>query len=484
MLAARIVTDEAVMASLLIQGRALSAEAHSELTFHQLDFARLWFAYFNAADGGEGGDFGDKRGRNFMGQKSFQEKALYAIATDGDRLVGIAPLVVTRVERKGKPSMKVLGFCADSVQVFYQDLLISPEHREAAVTAMLDALCAYVEAEGLLLFLGYLPKTSANLPYLARGVEKRLAEGWTGGIAVTQSRGGVYPWNIHPLCKVLGQLREKIGEKDAADPDLAVLGGLMERLEQQTSALLLFGATRNAFDKEARALAEKYGNREDTREIAAEIVPSISAVLIKYPYLDLPATREEYQESLSSSKRYWFRRYLKKYEEAGGSFEVIEPGSLTDADVDDYLRLHTERWGKDSIAVNAVTLGFHRELVMTLSKAGSFRLFFARQGDRRLAAHACFDIAGRREYFFGGRTLDSEELRAGKLLVMHTLLDAIDRGYKTYDFGYGGDEYKADFTKAHKHSRNVFLCKDASLFDPEGLFAKYEQMNFDPAALT
>jgi hypothetical protein len=476
MLNAALISDPAEMEALLGKGRALAAESRSDLTFHQLDFARLWWKFFNGLDGSE---FGDKRGRNFLGTRSYQEQSLYLAITEGGDLLGIAPLVVTRVERKGgKPPLKVLGFCADSVQVFYQDLLAHPARREKVIDAMLGALSDYVAANRLLLFLGYIPDNSANLPFLAKGVAARLAQGWKGGVAVSRTRAGAYPWNIPPLCKALAALREKVGESDAG---FASMGSLIERLNAQTSALLLFPATRTGFEKEVAALSETYAAREETREEAARLRAALSSSIIKYPYLPLPKTREEYQESLSSSKRYYFRRYLKKFNEMGGSFECIEPDNLTAADVDEYLRLHEERWGKDSIAVSAATLAFHKELSLTLAQRGVFRLYFSCWNGKRISAHVCLDVANRREYFFSGRSSDPkvEELRAGKLLVMHTILDAIDRGFTVYDFGYGGDEYKADFTRIHRTARSLFLARDEDLFDIDGLFTKYEQMSFD-----
>jgi hypothetical protein len=480
MLKAAIVTDPEGMDILVAKGRALAAESRSNLTFHQLDFPRLWWKHFNGLDGSE---FGDKRGRNFLGTRSYQEQALHVAVTEGDALLGIAPLVVTRVERKGgKPPIKVLCFCADSVQVFYQDVLAHPQRREAVITAMMAALADHVAANRLLLVLGYIPDNSPNLPLLAKEIEARLAQGWKGGVAVSRTRAGAYPWNIPPLCKALAALRAKVGEADAG---FAPMGALIERLQSQTSALMLFPATRVAFEKEVSALFETYGARVETQEEAARLKSALASSVIKYPYLPLPKTREEYQESLSSSKRYYFRRYLKKFQEMGGSFECIEPEKLTAADVDEYLRLHEERWGKDSIAVNAATLAFHKELSLTLAQRGVFRLYFSCWNGKRISAHVCLDVADRREYFFSGRSSDPkvEELRAGKLLVMHTILEAIDRGFTVYDFGYGGDEYKADFTRIHRTARSLFLARDEDLFDVEGLFTKYEQMSFDLAAV-
>jgi hypothetical protein len=453
---------------------ALAKEAGSNLTFHQLPVPWAWWRHFQGLDGT---DFGAKRGRNFLGARSRVEDRLLLVAEDGDALVGCAPLAVFNVTLKtGTPPVRLLGFSADSVTLFYQDLLAAPGQREAAVEAMVDALCRYADEHGVVVFLGHIPEDSPNLPALARAVETRVAQGWAGGIAVNRFRGGVYPWTLPPLGSALGALETALeGDADAK----AGVRTLIEKLEKQGPSLLNFRATGVALERDLQALLEKHAGDPGLAEACEAARAAVTPGVIKYPYLRLPGSVEEYQASLSSSRRYYFRRYLGKFEKAGGSIEEVAPERLSERDVEDYLALHRERWGGDSVAVNDSTVDFHRDIAREGARLGVFRLFFARLGERRIAAHACFDVGDRREYFFSGRDPELEELRAGKLLVFHTVLDAVAKGFKTYDFGYGGDEYKSEFTKTFRTARSAFLGRPGAFPDLRALFPKYEYLVLD-----
>jgi hypothetical protein len=56
------------------------------------------------------------------------------------------------------------------------------------------------------------------------------------------------------------------------------------------------------------------------------------------------------------------------------------------------------------------------------------------------------------------------------------VIDAVKRGFRSYDFGYGGDEYKTEFTQEFRTVYNFFLTKDESLLDLENVFPKMEHM--------
>ena len=111
-----------------------------------------------------------------------------------------------------------------------------------------------------------------------------------------------------------------------------------------------------------------------------------------------------------------------------------------------------------------------------MAKKGYFRLFFARFKDRRIGALSSFDIGKRREFYYSGRSMDYLELRAGKLLVFYSILDAIEKGFEVYDFGYGDDEYKFDFTSEYRTLNSFFLTAHDKLPDLNKLFPLYEEI--------
>jgi hypothetical protein len=471
MLELRFAESEDDLRRLAERSGELLAASGSTFLFGRPAIPALWWKHFRS-DGAA--DFGERRGRNFLGVKTRLERPLFLVAEEAGALRGLAALVESSVTlRANAPPLRLLSFCADSVILFYQDLVIHPEGREATIAAMVDRLAAFVREEGMLLFLGHIPEESPNLAALARAVKAKVAQGWKGGVAENRFRGGAYPWSVHKLAKAVTDLRDRLPEGDAGRAELEALAA---KLEAQGPALLGFAGTRLALEKQVKEAAARFEKDAEADDARRRIAGALEGGPIQYPNIRLPATPEAYLESLSSSRRYYFRRYLRKFLDAGGEFEDVAPASVTAADIEEFLDLHQERWGADSVAVNPATLGFHRELAQEAARQGLFRLFFARHGGKRICAHVCLDIGERREYFFSGRTSASEELRAGKLLVMHTVQDAIKRGFAFYDFGYGGDEYKADFTKTWRTVRSLFLHGGPEMPDLEKLFPKYECM--------
>jgi len=75
-----------------------------------------------------------------------------------------------------------------------------------------------------------------------------------------------------------------------------------------------------------------------------------------------------------------------------------------------------------------------------------------------------------------GRNPKYDNTRAGSLLVMETILDAIDHGFTVYDLGVVGFSYKMDFTKTYSISHNFFLSSDGNQPDLKKIFLGYEYM--------
>ncbi len=454
--------------------KALCLEAKSNLSFHQISFPKLWYQFFNGEDGAY---YGDKRGRNFFGQKSVLKSMHYVSLVYSGKLVGFMPLVFFDVFVRGeKEPVKLLSFSGDSVLMFFQDILVLQEHREEGVKALVDHLAQVSKQENALVYLGYIPEDSENLIFLEKSLREKISQGFSGGMAYNRSRPGVYPWNIKPLVKALLSYCEKLPE----DSDISArINELIEKLEAQTSALLVFAATRKNFEEELERIITLLESNPDTSDCRKPLEEAIKDHLIVYPYIRLPQKPEDYSNGLSSSKRYYFKRYFKKFFAQEAVFEKLEPSDITEKDVDDYLSLHVQRWGDESIMANDLTLDFQKQLCLALAKDGVFRMFFAKWKGKRIAVHVCIDAANRREYFFSGRDMEAQNLRAGKLMVMHTIEDAITSGFEIYDFGFGGDEYKADFTKEARHVKCLLLCAEASQMKLEQIFPKFEYIKIE-----
>jgi hypothetical protein len=357
---------------------------------------------------------------------------------------------------------------------------VAPEFREEAIGVMMSQIIEKIDREDLILFMGYIPDNSPNLRHLEREIAPKLQNDYDGGIATNHSRGGVYPWTTLELQTELGRLSEVTG---AHDPICERITNLQNQLKSQNSALLAYAKTRTTLEHELKDIIQSLAGRQDATEILNQLTSLLNPKPIAYPFLALPKNKEQFLESLGSSNRYYFKRYTKKLIDQNGEVEHVPPDRVQPQDLDDYLSLHLDRWGSESVAVNQQTRPFHLELGKILADLGFVHLFFIRLDGQRVASHACIDIAGRREYYFSGRKLQLNKIPAGKLLCFHTLLDAIDRGLEVYDFGYGGDDYKFVFTDTQRTLKSIVLAKKGHLPDINHLFPKFEYFAFSSRSL-
>ena len=439
---------------------------------HRVNLLLLWWKHFSSQNNH---DFGKNRGRNFLGSKSWLEKPFFILIENNGSLIGFAPLFISSVHVKGiSDNVTVLSFSPDSSLIFYQDFLVRPDLREKIIQKIFNIATSYVQDKNGLLFLGHIPELSPNIPFIQNEVKRFIAKGWNGGAAKNCWRGGIYPWNIEKLSYNLNKLIHKLpSEKNDFKTELS---GLIDELNQQTSALLLFAATRKKIESRVKNVLTHIDNEETLFPISEAIAETFHTLPIQYPRLYLPSTPDELFAQFSSSKRYFYRRYMKKFISNGGSFETIPPESVQPDDIDSYIKLHLSRWEDESAAFHRLTLPFHEEMATAMAKSGYFRLFFASYRQQRIAALSCFDTGKTREFYYSGRTMNLSEFRAGKLLVLHSILDAIQNGFSIYDFGFGGDEYKFDFTNDYNQLNSFFLSDKLTLSFLDRLFPLYEQI--------
>ncbi len=368
---------------------------------------------------------------------------------------------------------RMATFAGDYITATCQDFLVDPEKRCEIVQSILGkAIDVFLEDHDLLSF-GYIPEFSENILYIREFMNRYKNFNVNYLEMTTARRGGVWPWTITTLSDAFQNILKKIDNNHIAFDDIRRLS---EILTKSSPMSLLFPR-----------------NRTDILEGITKILPMISCVngldqeistiehclkpeTITYPYINLPSDRDTYWQNLSKSRQYYFRRYLRRFHELGGRFQKIDSTEVTEEDIGDCIRLHLSRWGSDSAVVCGDAESFHRNLGMAMAKEQMYTIFFATLNGKRIAAHTCFDIGHRREFYLPGRDPDYDNTRAGVLLVMETILDAIDCGFKVYDLGVVGFPYKMDFTDTVYTTRNFFIYKKGSQPDLEKIYNGFECM--------
>jgi hypothetical protein len=327
-----------------------------------------------------------------------------------------------------------------------------------------------LKKEKAVFWAGCLPEDSPNLDAYRQACSSLSMEYME---AISYQRGGVWPWTLYGISTTLKKINakcEKSGER------VEGLAGLTEKFAECRPQSLLFPRTRSNLCQEIEELLPRLKPIESVSELAEKLESFLNNTPMLYPYIELPGDREEYLSSLSYSTRRYFRRYMKKYFEAGGSFETVLADEITDQDIEDYIRLHLLRWGESSAAICGNAADYHRSICKNMADQGLFLLFFAKYQGRRIAVHSCFDINTRREGYITGVDPEFDDLRAGRLLYIETIYDAIDKGFSRYELGAVGFDYKMSFVKKTAVAHNFFLypADKSSLLDQ--IFTGFECM--------
>ena len=472
MLKTRIITDRREIEKLIPRCIDLARKAEANIPFHYMHMPILWWRHFNNADGSL---FGQKRGKNFLGLQSRLNKIYLLTVTNNKVLCGAAPLVSYALKLPDEEdACRMLAFAGDYIAATCQDFLVLPEKRCEIIQSIMSNLIDSFGLDHDLLSFGYIPDFSKNIPYIRQYMSKNQNNNINYLEMTTARRGGVWPWTIVSLSKVCNSILKKVDGNHIVFQELRRLS---DKLAKCTSLSLLFPRNRTAILEDLSTILPNISDDKNLQQDVETIKYCLNPATITYPYINLPPDRDTYWQSLSKSKRYYFRRYLRRFQESGGEFEKITADAVTEEDIDECIRLHLLRWGKDSAAVCGVADAFHRDLGMAMAKENMFTIFFATLNGKRIAAHTCFDIGHRREFYLPGRNPKYDSTRAGSLLVMETILDAIDHGFTVYDLGVVGFSYKMDFTKSVYTTRNFFVYKNGFQPDLNKIFNGFEFMN-------
>jgi len=451
---------------------ALAHRVAADIPFLYMHLPWQWWRHFNSTDGSL---FGQKRGKNFLGLQSRLNEFYLATVEDAGDLCGVVPVVSYIVKLQDEETeYRILAFAGDYISATCQDFLVLPENRSEILQSILSGLINLLGPEHDLLYFGNIPEFSENIPCIRQILARNKPNTISHLEMTTARRGGVWPWTLAPLSKSCKSMLNKIDGTHLAYQDIQ---SLSRKLEQCTPFSLLFPKNRTALMEDLASITLQASADKKLKQEIESINYCLNPAAITYPYINLPPDRETYWQSLSKSKRYYYHRYLKRFQEAGGKFEKIGADSVTLEDINDCIRLHLLRWGKDSAVVCGAADAFQRDVSMAMAKEDMFTIFFATLNGERIAAHTCFDIDRRREFYLPGRHPAYDITRAGALLALETILEAIDHGFKVYDLGVIAFPYKLDFTRNVYTARNFFIYTNGSQPDLNKIFHLFEYMH-------
>ena len=180
--------------------------------------------------------------------------------------------------------------------------------------------------------------------------------------------------------------------------------------------------------------------------------------------LELPATWDEYLQTLSKNYRKQVRRLQRNVLDSGRAvLHSVEKSEDLPRAVDVLIDLHQRRWaalGKPGCFASQRFAAFHYEVVPQLLHAGQLQLHWLELDGRPAAAE--YDLAAGGVIYAYQSGIDPDLIgeQPGRLVTLATLRRAIEHGFRAYDFLRGDEPYKARFGAAVRPNFAVRVVPD------------------------
>jgi CelD/BcsL family acetyltransferase involved in cellulose biosynthesis len=188
------------------------------------------------------------------------------------------------------------------------------------------------------------------------------------------------------------------------------------------------------------------------------------------PYVKLPATWDDYLNSLSPAMRYKIRRERRKLEKC--DTVTITTGAVPESEVNDkfqtLIALHQKRWNsreRSGSFANELFATFHKKVIIQLSKNGWLNLPALSVKNQPKAIFYNF-IYKNKFYFYQSGVETAKGLPAyGYLLHSYCIEEAIKQGFSEYDFlpKGGNDGYKDHFANSIRVVASVYMVRGGLL---------------------
>jgi CelD/BcsL family acetyltransferase involved in cellulose biosynthesis len=163
------------------------------------------------------------------------------------------------------------------------------------------------------------------------------------------------------------------------------------------------------------------------------------------PVIDLPDSWDAYLARLSGKDRHELRRKLRRAESGAPRIEVARTPAGVAALMDSFLALHRKSKTGKARFMDEQMEAFFREMSTALAAAGWAALWLLWLEGRPAAALFCFEYGDSVGVYNSGFDPEARALSPGVVLIARTIQDAIERGFRRYDFLRGDEPYKYGF---------------------------------------
>ncbi len=158
---------------------------------------------------------------------------------------------------------------------------------------------------------------------------------------------------------------------------------------------------------------------------------------------DLPASWEEYIQSLVGKQRHEVRRKLRRANEAGVRVQSnARTGSETEAAMDSFVHLFRQSREDKKKFMTDAREGFFRTLAAELSQFDMLSLHTLTVNDSQVAAVFCVEIGKTTYLYNNGFDPRFRTISLGVVSKIETIRASIEAGKAVYDFLGGTERYK------------------------------------------
>jgi len=173
------------------------------------------------------------------------------------------------------------------------------------------------------------------------------------------------------------------------------------------------------------------------------------------PYLELPASWEEYLATLSANRRQVLRRRERVLEREHRVQVTDYDGERLDEGWGHLVALHGQRWADGGVFNDPRLERLHRSFAHELARRK--QLWLTTLDLDGTPAAAWYGFADRETVYFyqSGRDPRWEDKSVGVALMVNMIRRAIERGYKRFDFLRGDEAYKRQWTDAERVTREL-----------------------------
>jgi CelD/BcsL family acetyltransferase involved in cellulose biosynthesis len=167
-------------------------------------------------------------------------------------------------------------------------------------------------------------------------------------------------------------------------------------------------------------------------------------ILGEAPYIELPASWNEYLRRLSANDRRMVKQSLKAWaDSAEGKLERAADRAGLERGKQVLARLHTERWQHAGAFRSPRFVCFHNTIMEWLLDRGELELLTLWVKEEPVAALYGLVWNGKVYFYQSGRRPDlGGRFRPGIVLLALAIQSAIETGRREFDFLYGAERYK------------------------------------------